>query len=65
MYAQWATRELRRRLRVLGIPGADMHSLRGFRRGRALDVVRAGGRLVDVLHAGDWSSTAFCQVLGL
>ena len=59
----WATAELRRRLRALRVPQAELHSLHGFRRGRARDILRANGRLIDVLRAGEWASSAFAKYL--
>ena len=60
--AYFARRELRRRLHRLGIDGANQYWLRDFRRGHAQDVVDGGGRLGEVLLAGEWSSPPFHKV---
>ena len=50
---------LKHYLSVLGIPDADKFTSQGFRRGMAQAVVRHGGRLAEILQAGDWCSSAF------
>ena len=63
--AQWALAELRRRLGLLGVADQAQYTLHSLRRGRAQDLLRAGGRLVDILRAGEWTSAAFAEYLDL
>ena len=63
--AQWALAELRRRLGLLGVADPAQYTLHSLRRGKAQDLLRAGGRLVDILRAGEWTSAAFAEYLDL
>ena len=49
-----ARSELRRRLRELGVDGADDYNLHDFRRGHAQDLVESGADLHRILRAGEW-----------
>jgi hypothetical protein len=63
--ADWARKDLRCRLLELGVEGASGYWLHDFRRGHAQDMVDAGGRLGEILRAGEWSSPAFTKYLDL
>ncbi len=52
-------RELRRILRLLGIPRWAGYGSHALRRGAAQDLLEGGGRLCEVLQAGEWASKAF------
>ena len=47
---------LRELLLELGVPDALSYGTHGLRRGHAEDIARIGGRLADILAAGDWKS---------
>ena len=57
------TRELRHFLGILQVEDADKVSSHGFRRGSAEEIFSRGGRLADILVAGDWRSPAFMEYL--
>ena len=63
--ADFARRELRRKLHRLGIDGGNQYWLHDFRRGHAQDMVDGGGRLGEILLAGEWSSPAFTRYLDM
>ena len=54
---------LRELLLELNVPDALCYGAHGFRSGRAEDLLQAGGRLADILAAGDWRSAAFLDYL--
>lgn len=54
---------LRELLLELNVPDALCYGTHGFRRGHAEDLLQAGGRLGDILAAGDWRSAAFLDYL--
>ena len=58
-----ALAELRRRLAVLGEAEPERFRLHSFRGGHAMDVAQNGGRLAQILKAGDWRSPAFTAYL--
>ena len=60
-----ARRDLKRRLRCLKVKAADTYWLHDLRRGHAQDMVDNGGRLCEILKAGEWSSPAFTAYLDL
>ena len=57
---QLALREL---LAEIGVDQAHMYRTHDLRRGHADDIRKSGGRLADILQAGDWSSGAFATYL--
>ena len=61
--AAWAGCELRRRLKLLDVGGADNFCLHDFRRGHAQDLVESGADLQRILRAGKWVSPAFLKYL--
>lgn len=61
--AAWARCELRRRLKLLGVGGADNFCLHDFRRGHAQDLVESGADLQRILRAGEWVSPVFLKYL--
>ena len=61
--AAWARCELRRRLKLLGVGGADNICLHDFRRGHAQDLVKSGADLQRILRAGQSVSPAFFKYL--
>ena len=61
--AAWARCELRQRLKLLGVGGADNFCLHDFRRGHAQDLVESGADLQRILRAGEWVSPAFLKYL--
>ena len=54
-----------RRLHDLQVDGASGFWLHDFRRGRAQDMVDSGGRLSEILQAGEWASPAFTRYLDM
>ena len=50
---------LRALLAELRVPESMAHRTHDFRRGHAEDIRLAGGRLCEILEAGDWCSKAF------
>ena len=60
-----ARSDLKARLFRLGIEGAGKYWLHDFRRGHAQDLVDNGGRLSEILAAGQWSSPKFTAYLDL
>ena len=58
-----ATKELRRRLKILKVAEADCFTLHGFRRGHAQDLLANGSSLCEILRAGEWKSAAFMAYL--
>jgi len=61
--ASQALLALRELLCELNVEHAMSHRLHDFRRGHAEDLRRAGGRLGEILEAGDWSSGAYRDYL--
>ena len=57
------TRDMRHFLGVLQVEGAETATSHGFRRGSAKEILSRGGRLADILAAGDWRSPAFLEYL--
>ena len=49
----------------MGIDHANSYWLHDLRRGHAQDMVDNGGRLCDILRAGEWTSPAFTSYLNL
>ena len=47
----------------LQVKEASHYRTHDFRRGHARDMLRAGARLHEILHAGEWRSAAFLQYL--
>lgn len=60
-----ARQDLKRRLFRLGIDCANFFWLHDLRRGHAQDMVDEGGRLCEILQAGQWKSPAFTKYLDL
>ena len=60
-----ARRDLKRRLRCPKVKAADAYWLHDLRCGHAQDMVDNGGRLCEILKAGEWSSPAFKAYLDL
>ena len=60
-----ARQDLKRRLFRLGIDCANSYWLHDLRRGHAQDMVDEGGRLCEILQAGQWKSPAFTKYLDL
>ena len=58
--ASQATETLRQRCIALGLPRSGWHA---FRRGSATDIIRSGGTVAFLLHAGGWRSSAFLRYL--
>ena len=56
---------LRELLSEIGVPDVAEYGTKGFRRGHAEDLRRGGGRLAEILGAGDWSSAAFRNYLDM
>ena len=52
-------RGLRRLLRLLGVSRWQEFGSHALRRGAAQDLLEGGGRLSEVLQAGEWASKAF------
>ena len=50
-------------LTELEVKDAMLHRLHDFRRGHAEDLWVKGGRLYDILLAGDWKSASFMSYL--
>jgi hypothetical protein len=63
--AQEARADFKRRLFRLGIEGASSYWLHDLRRGHAQDMVDGGGRLCEILKAGEWTSPAFTKYLDI
>ena len=63
--AQAARKDLKKRLFQIGIDGASSYWLHDLRRGHAQDMVDSGGRLCEILKAGEWTSPAFTAYLDL
>ena len=61
--SSFATRELRRRLRVLQIESADCYTLHSFRRGRAQDLAASGHTVAQIMAEGGWKSGSWAQYL--
>ena len=55
------TRKLREHLCTLNIQDSNTFSSHSFRRGTAQELLASNGRLVDILKAGDWNSSAFLE----
>ena len=54
---------LRSALRHAGVGNADAYGTHAFRRGHAQDIVEFGGRVTDILKAGDWQMPAWMRYL--
>ncbi len=54
---------LRSALRHTGVVNADACGTHSFRRGHAQDIVEFGGRVTDILKAGDWQMPAWMRYL--
>ena len=54
---------LRTALRHAGVANADAYGTHSFRRGHAQDIVEFGGRVTDILKAGDWQMPAWMRYL--
>jgi len=50
---------LRTLLQEMGVPEVAHYNTKAFRRGHTEDLLQRGGRLGEILGAGDWSSKAF------
>ena len=66
-WARWCAASvrsaLRSALRHAGIGDADAYGTHAFRRGHAQDIVEFGGRVTDILKAGDWQMPAWMKYL--
>ena len=56
---------MRLKLHQLGLENASRFRTHDLRRGHALDLLRAGANLGEILRAGQWRSPAFLQYLDL
>ena len=54
---------LRAALRHARVGNADAYGTHSFRRGHAQDIVEFGGRVTDILTAGDWQMPAWMRYL--
>ena len=61
--AESARRQLRAALRGAGIGNAEAYGTHAFRRGHAQDILEGGGRLEEILRAGDWRMPAWMRYL--
>ena len=48
-----------------GIPNHNSFATHSFRRGHARDIHRNGGKLKEILEAGDWRSAAFMHYMDI
>ena len=56
---------LRAALRHVAVGDADAYGTHSFRRGHAQDIVEFGGRVTDILKAGDWQMPAWMRYLDI
>ena len=54
---------LRRRLAMAGVENAALFRTHDFRRGHARDLLNSGGKLFEILEAGEWRSPAFLKYI--
>ena len=57
------TKVFRRHLATIGVRNPSEYSSKAFRRGTAMELLKQGGRLGDILEAGQWRSPAFLQYM--